>query len=473
MHAALALTRRGGCPVSPFSGTLMGVPSLPSLLLLDEHNLVSARMERDLALKYAVLRVARGQLSETSDTDVVVVSCANARTLRVDDFPPDVPRVIVVGALPSIADVVAAIHAGAQDLVSAEDGRALLAAVDAAVERRRLEAELLRLAEAPTAPDIIPQILGESPVMVKLRARIARVAVSDITVLVAGPSGSGKDLVARALHDAGPRRPGPFVAVACGAIPRHLAESEFFGHTRGAFSGAVQDRDGLLLQASGGTLFLDDIAEMPLELQAKLLRALQERSVRPLGQGREIPFDARVVAATSRDLEHEVRAGRFREDLYFRLNVITVRTPALSERGHDVLLLAQYFIRRASTVERPLLGLTPGAARALMAHDWPGNVRELEHCITAAVTAATADHVGTADLPAPLGQRKVLPSPESLKSLEVVERAHILSTLSAVDGNRALASRILKLDRKTLYRKLKSYAGSDPPPRTREDSVPG
>jgi two-component system response regulator HydG len=449
------------------------VSSLPKLLLLDEQNLVSPRIERDLAQKFVVRRATRAEAREMSDLDVVVVSCSNARTLAVDDLPRGVPRLVVVAALPAIADVVAAIHAGAHDLVAADDGRAILAAVEDAVERRRLDAELLRLAEAPTTPEIIPQILGESQVMVKLRARVARVALSDITVLVTGPSGSGKDLVARALHDAGPRRSGPFVAVACGAIPKHLAESELFGHTRGSFSGAVQDRDGLLLQASGGTLFLDDVAEMPLELQAKLLRALQERTVRPLGQGREIAFDARVVAATSRDLEQEVRAGRFREDLYFRLNVITVRTPALSERGHDVLLLAQYFIRRASTPARPLLGLTPGAARALMAHDWPGNVRELEHCITAAATAATADHVSTSDLPAPVGQRKAAPAPESLKSLEVVERAHILNTLHAVDGNRALASRILKLDRKTLYRKLKSYAGSEPPPRAREDSVPG
>jgi DNA-binding NtrC family response regulator len=449
------------------------VSSLPKLLLLDEQNLVSARIERDLAQKFLVLRATRAETREIWDVDLVVISCASARTLAVDDLPRNVPRLILVASQPAIADVVAAIHAGAQDLVAADDARAVLAAAEATVERRRLEAELLRLAEAPTTPEIIPQILGESPVMVKLRARVARVALSDITVLVTGPSGSGKDLVARALHDAGPRRSGPFVAVACGAIPKHLAESELFGHTRGSFSGAVQDRDGLLLQASGGTLFLDDVAEMPLELQAKLLRALQERTVRPLGQGREIAFDARVVAATSRDLEQEVRAGRFREDLYFRLNVITVRTPALSERGHDVLLLAQYFIRRASTPARPLLGLTPGAARVLMAHDWPGNVRELEHCVTAAVTAASSDHVSTSDLPAPLGQRKVAPSPESLKSLEVVERAHILNTLNAVDGNRALASRILKLDRKTLYRKLKSYAGSEPPPRAREDSVPG
>jgi DNA-binding NtrC family response regulator len=263
------------------------------------------------------------------------------------------------------------------------------------------------------------------------------------------------------------------VTVPCGAIPRGLAESELFGHTRGAFSGAVQDREGLLLRASGGTLFFDDIAEMPLDLQAKLLRALQERSVRPLGQGREISFDARVLAATSRDLETEVRAGRFREDLYFRLNVIAVRTPSLTEREHDVLLLAQHFIRKASSDARPIHGLTPGAARALLAHDWPGNVRELEHCITAAVHATSADHVGAGDLPPPFGRAPNAPKVESLESLELVERTHILNTLEAVAGNRALASRILKLDRKTLYRKLKSYEDDEPLPRSRMDSASG
>jgi two-component system response regulator HydG len=427
--------------------------------LLDEQRLVSERVETELNQRYAVRRASLAEAA-VARTDLVLATCPSARQAELPLLAPGVPCVLAAAAQPAVADVVAAIHSGACDLVALGDIRAVIAAVDVALERRRLESELLRMADAPAAPDIMPQILGESAVMVKLRARIARVALSDITVLITGPSGSGKDLVARALHDAGPRRAGPFVAVACGAIPRGLAESEFFGHTRGAFSGALENRAGLLVEASGGTLFLDDVAEMPLELQAKLLRALQERSVRPLGQGAEVPFDARVVAATSRDLEQEVAAGRFREDLYFRLNVINVKTPTLSERGHDVLLLAQYFIRRASTEARPLLGLTPGAARVLMTHDWPGNVRELEHCITAAATAALNDHVGTADLPAPLGQPKPALSPESLKSLEVVERAHILSTLSAVDGNRALASRILKLDRKTLYRKLKSYAVS-------------
>ena len=449
------------------------VPPLPSLLLIDEQNLVSARVERVLAQSYRVERLLRGQAGSAAEAVAVVISSPSARGVTVADLPRGLPRIFVVPAAPSVADVVAAIHAGAHDLVLVDDTRAVLLALDTALERCRLEAELLRLADGPVVPEIIPQMLGESAEMVKLRARVARVALSDITVLVSGPSGSGKELLARALHDAGPRRTGPFVAVACGDLPVLLAERELFGFARGAFPGATDEKKGLLREATGGTLFLDEVADLPLELQGKLLRALQERTLRPLGQTAEVPFDARVVAATSRDLEAEVRAGRFREELYFRLNVISMRTPSLGERGHDVLLLAQYFIRRASTETRPLLGLTPGAARALMAHDWPGNVRELEHCITAAVTAAPADHVGTADLPAPLGQPKVTPAPESLKSLEVVERAHILSTLHAVDGNRALASRILKLDRKTLYRKLKSYAGSDPPPRPRMDSAPG
>lgn len=443
----------------------------PTLLLLDDQRLITSRVEHELRQRYDLVRNVAGERLGPGACDAVVIACERVSELDVNQLPQDVPRVIALSTRPSVSDVVAAIHAGAHDIADGQDARALVNAVDAALDRRCLEVELLRLAEAPARVPSIPEVLGDSEAMQKLRARIARVAASDITVLIVGPSGSGKDLVARALHSAGPRRHGPFVAVPCSAIPRGLAESELFGHTRGAFSGAVQDREGLLLRASGGTLFFDDIAEMPLDLQAKLLRALQERSVRPLGQGREIPFDARVLAATSRDLEAEVRAGRFREDLYFRLNVITVRTPSLVEREHDVLLLAQHFIRRASTESRPMLGLTPGAARALLAHDWPGNVRELEHCITAAVNAATADHVSAADLPAPFGRKQALPRSESLKSLELVERAHILSTLQAVDGNRALASRILKLDRKTLYRKLKSYQGSERPPRPRLDSA--
>jgi len=452
-----------------------GVQQRSSILLLDEQRVVSDRVESELLQRYVVNRLSLAESSATAAVDLVLVSCSSARQVRLPELPPGVPCVLVAAGQPALADVVAAIHAGASDLVASSDVRSIVSAIEVALERRRLERELIRLADAPAAPDVAPQILGESQVMVKLRARIARIAASDIAVLVTGPAGSGKDLVARALHDAGPRRGGPFVMVECGALPQDIgaAERELFGHGRGTFAGGEEARVGLLAQANGGTLLLDDVEELPLELQARLLRALQERCLRPAGQGTQVPFDARVVAMSSSDIELEVAAGRLREDLYFRLNAVSVRVPALAERGHDILLLAQCFIRRASTETRPLLGLTPGAARALMAYDWPGNVSELERCIVSAATTAPNDHVGTADLPAPVGQPKPALSPESLKSLEVVERAHILSTLSAVDGNRALASRILKLDRKTLYRKLKSYAGSEPPPRPRMDSAPG
>jgi two-component system response regulator HydG len=296
-----------------------------------------------------------------------------------------------------------------------------------------------------------------------------------VTVLIGGESGSGKEIVARILHSQ--RGSGPFVAVSCSAIPRHLMESEFFGHTRGAFTGASGDRTGLLLQATGGTVFLDEIGDMPLELQAKLLRALQQRTVRPLGQREEVRFDARVMAATSRDLEKEVAEGRFRQDLYFRLNVIRVQIPPLRERGNDSLLLAQHFIARAKKATRPIVGMTPAAARALRAHPWSGNVRELEHAILAAIAVARYDHITVADLPIEVGgaSAPLKNEADDLVPLHELERAHILETLKSVGGNKALASRFLGLDRKTLYRKLRAYAedSDEEPEHDRQDSHPG
>jgi DNA-binding NtrC family response regulator len=311
--------------------------------------------------------------------------------------------------------------------------------------------------------------------MERLRDRLRRIGGSDVTVLVTGESGSGKEIVARILHSQ--RGAGPFVAVSCSAIPRHLMESEFFGHARGAFTGASGDRVGLLAQASGGTVFLDEIGDMPLELQAKLLRALQQRTVRPLGQREEVRFDARVMAASSRDLEKEVAEGRFRQDLYFRLNVMRVAVPPLRERGGDILLLAQNFIERCRKPSRPIVGMTPAVARALLAYSWPGNVRELEHCILAAVAIARYDHITVAELPIEIGGSTAPLKNEidDLVPLHELERLHILETLRSVGGNKALASRFLGLDRKTLYRKLRSYAeaaGQPPPVKDRQDSYP-
>jgi two-component system response regulator AtoC len=280
-------------------------------------------------------------------------------------------------------------------------------------------------------------------------------------VLITGESGTGKEVVARALHAHGAHRNGPFLAVSLGAIPRELLESELFGHVKGAFTGAVSDRSGFLVQASGGSVFFDEIADMPLDTQAKLLRALQQRSLRAIGHRDEVPFNARIIAATSKDLEKEVEAGRFRQDLYFRLNVIHLAVPPLRERGHDVLLLAQHFIQRLNTPLRRIVGLTPAAARALLSYHWPGNVRDLEHCIVAAAASARYDHITAEDLPERVrGPAAALldRNPDDLVSLKELERQHILEVLRSVGGNKALTSRHLGLDRKTLYRKLKEYS---------------
>jgi len=293
---------------------------------------------------------------------------------------------------------------------------------------------------------------------------VERVALADATVLVTGESGTGKELVARALHARSRRRDGPFTAVSCVALPEPLLESELMGHVRGAFTDARADRAGLLLQASGGTLFLDEIAEIPLAVQPKLLRALQERTVRPLGADAEVPFDARIVAATHRDLEAEVAAGRFREDLFYRVNVVRLDVPPLRARGEDVLLLARRFLAAAAArAGKPLRGFTGAAQERLRRHAWPGNVRELENCVERAVALAQGEEVTPAELPESIRLHRrssgatASGQGHDLAPLAVVERRHILRVMRALGGNKTDAARVLGLDRRTLYRKLERY----------------
>jgi two-component system response regulator HydG len=379
---------------------------------------------------------------------------------------PDVP-VIVITAFGSLETAVAAIRVGAYDFITKPfEIDELLFALGRAVQHKRLRDEVKRLRRANREGVDFDEFVGTSESMRKVQDMIVRIADSDASVLITGESGTGKELVARALHRNGKRRSGPFVAINCAAMPETLLESELFGHARGAFTDARAARNGLFVQANGGTLLLDEIGDLPLGLQPKLLRALQERVVRPLGSDVEIPFDARVVAASNRDLASAVEDGRFREDLFFRINVIHLELPPLRARGGDVLLLAQDFIRRACERSgNQVIGLSPQAAEKLLAYPWPGNVRELQNCIERAVTVARYDQVMVDDLPEKIRSYRrshvlvASDDPSELVPLEEVERRYILRVMEAVAGNKTLASRILGLDRKTLYRKLERYGG--------------
>ena len=287
-----------------------------------------------------------------------------------------------------------------------------------------------------------------------------RVAQVDSMVLLTGESGVGKERIARFIHEESARTGGPFIAINCGAVPEGLLESELFGHAKGSFTGAAQDRPGLFEAAQGGTLLLDEIGEVPPAMQVKLLRALQEREVRRVGENRSRRFDARVLAATNRDLAAEVHAARFRQDLYYRIRVVEIRVPPLRERRDDVLPLARAFLASAAErMGRKVSGFTPEAAHRLLGYGWPGNVRELENAVERAVVLTRGARVELQDLPEEIGL--TVPSfapPGRVRKLDEVEREHIQSVLRAAGGNRALAAAQLGIGTATLYRKLKQYA---------------
>jgi len=373
---------------------------------------------------------------------------------------PDLVVVVMTG-FGTLEHAIGAMRAGAYDFVTkpvSMDGLALT--IDRALRHRAMTEELQRLRRRIDEHEL-PNVIGESEAMKRMADIVSRVSETDANVLITGESGTGKELVARALHERSGRR-GPFLAINCAAVPENLLESELFGHTRGAFTDARTSRSGLFVEANNGTLFLDEVGEMPLGMQAKLLRALQERKVRPLGATQEIPFDARIVTATNRDLDAEVAAKRFREDLFYRINVVRVDVPPLRKRGNDALQLAQFFLGRAAERSgKSVNRLGRAVAEHIMGYDWPGNVRELENCMERAVALARFDEITTDDLPAKIREHRPTEvytdsdDPKQLPSMDVVEERYIRKVLAAVSGNKTLAAKVLGFDRRTLYRKLK------------------
>ncbi|WP_095977761.1 sigma-54-dependent transcriptional regulator [Melittangium boletus] len=453
------------------SGRVLLVDDDPSMV-----ELLQARLTRrgftvtSLTDPHAALPLVRQEPFDVVLTDLNMQGLSGTELCeRVVANLPDLP-VVVVTAFGSMETAVAAIRAGAYDFITKPvEMDALVHTLTRAVQHHQLKGEVVRLTKVVAESQRLGGLLGSSPSMNKVYELITRVADSDATVIIHGESGTGKELVARALHDKSRRASGPFVAVNCAAMPEALLESELFGHAKGAFTDAKAARSGLFAQAHGGTLLLDEVGEMPLGLQPKLLRALQERRARPVGGDHEVAFDVRVVAATHRDLEGMVEENRFREDLFYRLNVVQMELPPLRARGGDCLLLAQHFIEHfAARANKRVTGLNEAVAERLMSYGWPGNVRELRNCIERAVAVTLTERLTVDDLPEKIrawrASHVVVASgdPSEFTTLEEVERRYILRVLEEVKGNKSLAAQVLGLDRKTLYRKLDRFkAGGD------------
>ena len=393
-------------------------------------------------------------------TDVVMPELDGMEVCaRVAGIQPNVP-VIVVTAQGNLDTAIRAMRAGAYDFLSKPvDIKLLAIGIARALQHHRLSEEVKRLRAAVDAASS-PGIVGSSTAMRGVYETISRIADSDATVLIDGETGTGKELIARRVHATSARAGGPFVSINCAAVPHTLLESELFGHARGAFTDAKASRVGLFVQANGGTLFLDEIGEMPLDMQVKLLRALQERKVRPVGSNEEVSFDSRIVAATNRDLDEEVFNKRFREDLYYRINVVRISLPPLRERAGDVLQLAQHFLNQhGERGGRPPLRLSTQAAEKLMVYRWPGNVREVENCIERAVAFARYEQIMVDDLPEKIRGYRVdrfaveANDLSEIVTLDALERTYIERVLTLFGGNKTRAAQALGIDRRTLYRR--------------------
>ncbi|HXZ43238.1 MAG TPA: sigma-54 dependent transcriptional regulator [archaeon] len=399
-------------------------------------------------------------------TDLKMPGVDGMEVLRASREAQPEARVILMTAYASIDTAIQAIREGAYHYVAKPFRfEEISVVVGRALEERQLRAENIRLQRELEGRYRFENLLGKSPAMQAVFALIRRVAGGESNVLITGETGTGKELVARAIHFNSRRAKHPFIPVNCAAIPEGLLESELFGHVKGAFTGAVAAQRGLLLEAEGGTLFLDEVAALPLPLQAKLLRAVQEREVRPVGGTETIPVDMRLVAASNRDLKAMVTAGEFRDDLYYRLAVIPIHLPPLRERGEDIPLLALAFLQKyVAGATRPVRGFSPQAMSCLVAHPWPGNVRELENVVERAVNLCTRDEISVEDLGlnlGPAGAEFALKGLGPRPTLRELTRAYVGQILDQTGNDKEQAARVLGVSERTLYRWLVKRDRSD------------
>jgi DNA-binding NtrC family response regulator len=441
-----------------------------NLLIVDDEEFVRemcSAVARELGMKPFAVATAEeaGELLEYAPMDVLLTDLqlpgANGLALlkKVRDLYPEMALMVLTqfGTIDSAVEVT---RLGAVDYVTkpfrVEELKSRLARAAHSVELQR-ENRLLR-EQLRTRPGF-GGLIGLSPKMESVYKVIGKVSQHDYPVLILGESGTGKELVARSVHFSSPRKERPFVPVDCSSLTPTLIESELFGYIKGAFTGALQSKQGLLESAHGGTLFLDEIGDMPIDMQAKLLRALQEHEIKPVGSTERKRINVRIIAATNRDLEAAIRSGSFRQDLYFRLNVVQIKLPPLRDRKNDVPLLVTSFLEKLSPPDAPPRTISEAAMLRLMAYDWPGNVRELENAVARAVALGSGPVVSVADLPSNLHYVSSERGPEKndLLPLDELERRAILRMLLETNGDKLLAARRLGIGKTTLYRKLKQY----------------